>query len=68
MQILTAKPWREVGDFYGRVGAKIEGIEENGNPTGTPTESTTQEFWELSETEAPTKKPAKAGIRPLAHM
>jgi hypothetical protein len=30
----------EFGDTYGRVGGRIEGPEEDGNPTGRTTEST----------------------------
>jgi hypothetical protein len=34
-----------------------------GNPTGKPTESTTLDLWELSESEPPTKEHTRAGMR-----
>ena len=64
MQIPTAKPQAEIRDVCGRVGESIEGIEENNNPTGAPTESATLDLWELSETEAPTNEHARAETRP----
>jgi hypothetical protein len=51
MQISTAKHWTKVMDSYGRLGGRIEIPEENGNPTGEPTESTNPDLLEISETE-----------------
>ena len=67
MQILTAKHWIEVGDLYGRVRGRIEGIEGDGNLTGEPTVlSTNLKLWELPEIGPPTKEHTWAGQRLLA--
>jgi hypothetical protein len=39
MQRLTAKDWMELRDSNGRREERIEGPEEDRNPTGRPTES-----------------------------
>jgi len=60
MQRPTAKHWTEVGGSYGRVGGRIEGSEGDANTTGGPTESTHLAFWELSDTESPSREHARA--------
>ena len=52
-----------VGDCYGRVRARIEGTEGDGNPTGRPTESINLTLWELPETEPLTKEHTWTGPR-----
>jgi hypothetical protein len=42
MQILTASHWTEVRDPYGRVRERTEAAEEDINPLGRPTVSTSQ--------------------------
>ena len=56
MQILTADHQTEVREPYGRVRGRIEGTEQDGNPTGKPTVSTNLDSWELQETEPPTNE------------
>lgn len=55
-------------ESYRRFGRKIEGLEENSDSTGQPTESTNMDAWGLPQTESPTKKQAQAGPRSPAHM
>ena len=54
MQIVRTKHWTKVRDPYGRVRAKIEGAEGDGNLIRRPTVSTNLDPWELPETEPPT--------------
>jgi hypothetical protein len=35
----------ELGDYYGRIGGRIEGLETDSNSTGRPTESTNLDPW-----------------------
>jgi hypothetical protein len=46
----------EIGESYRRVGRRTEGLEEERDPTGRPTESTNLDPWRLQETEPPTKE------------
>ena len=46
----------ELGEFYRRVGRKIEGPEEDRDSTGRPTELTNLDPWGLPETESSAKK------------
>jgi hypothetical protein len=50
MKIPTAKHWMKVGDSYESAGGRIEGPEGDRNSTGRPTESTSLDPWQLSET------------------
>jgi len=61
MQILIDSHWTEVGDFYGRVRGRIEGVERDGNPTGR-TVSTNLDSSELSETKSLIKVCTQAGL------
>ena len=54
MQILTAKHWADVKGPYGRVKARTEGAEEDGNSIGRTTVS--DNSWELPETKPPVKE------------
>ena len=51
-----------------RVGRMIEGLEEDRDSTGRPTQSTNLNPWGLPETGSPTKEQAQAEPRPPAHM
>jgi hypothetical protein len=56
MQRFTPKQKMELGEFYRRVGRKIEGPEEDRDSTGRPTELTNLDPWGLPETESSAKK------------
>jgi hypothetical protein len=45
----------EVGDPFGRVRGRIEGLQRDGNPTARPTVSINMDFWNLPKAEPPTK-------------
>jgi hypothetical protein len=47
MQIPTATHWKEIRDFYGKDGGRIDGPEVDRVSTGRPTESTNLDLWEL---------------------
>jgi hypothetical protein len=54
--IPTNKHWIEVGNSYGRIRGRIEGLEGDRNLTGRLTGSTNLNFRELLETEPPTNE------------
>ena len=64
----TASHWTEVGNRSGRVRARIEGAEGDGNPVGRTTVATNLDHWELPETKPPTKEHTWAGPRHPAHI
>jgi hypothetical protein len=66
MQIVRTKHWTKVRDPYGRVRAKIEGAEGDGNLIRRPTVSTNLDPWELPETEPPIKEHTWSSLIPLA--
>ena len=68
MQILTANHWTEVGDPYGGIKGKTEGIEREGYLIGRPPVSTNLDSWELPETEPQTRQRTRAGSRSLTHI
>jgi len=65
MHIPTDMHWMEVRDSYGRVRLRIEGTEEDGKPTGRPTNL---DPWELQETEPRTKEHARVGPKPRTYV
>ena len=64
MQRLTDNHWTELRNSYWRVRERIEDPEGERNSTRRPTESTTLDPWQLSETEPPTKEHKRAELRP----
>ena len=56
MQSLIAKEWTEVRDSFGRVGEQREGLEWDEISIVCRTESSNPDYWELSDTETPTKE------------
>jgi hypothetical protein len=68
MQIITTNHWIKVGDSYGRVRARIEGIEGDGNPIGRATVSTNLDSWKLPETKLLTKEHTWACPCPLSML
>jgi hypothetical protein len=63
MQILTSNHWTEVGDSYGRVRERVEGVEGDGNHI-EKTISTILDPSELPETKPPTKEHTWVGLWP----
>ena len=67
MQILTANHWPEVGDIYGKVGGRIEGVEGYYNPIERATVLTNTDLWELPESKLPSKEHTWTGLWLLAY-
>lgn len=67
MQIFTLNQWIKARDPSGWTRERLEEVEEEDNPIGRPTVSTNLDFWELSDTDPPTRQHTLDGPRSLTH-